>query len=567
MSHPKISIITPVYNKERYIRDCLNSVAQQTLCEHEHICVVDASPAGEAEIIREFSAANPEANVRLLVKGKNVGAAQARNAALDMAEGEYVFFLDADDMLDSADSLSALYEAAKTHNAEAVGGWTQDIDADGNRSNINKHELPAGDFVFSDYQYDWSGFAFLYSRELIGSLRLPDYNTCEDVPFCIQVLAKAKKLHGMECVIMCYRQGDGTPHKSGDTSDAALVDLARSLKWQLDFARENGFHKLYERIVSWRITNSYFDRLHKAYYSSGCGRETVLALLGAINDDMPDDKTLLWKAHYIVAPSRPRQVALDVVQFTFPADFDCALRGIRSIHSRWYRTGQFRYPRFYWCVEGKHQRAAEEAIKKWGYGKDFPDAIPHVEVIDFNRGGHLQSMQAVFGERVAFYRACFGKWGACPDGILKLDSDVCVLKPEVFTNHLAYEAVGMFGAQMKGYSDYSRETHIHGPAYLLTKSAVAVICNYSEDDVRKACRVCGNNEDGVISHLCAASPNNVVRTAAFRPGRSQVFGGWGPHGRTHRVLDIIPECVYVCDNPRKQNGVQYISNDLANLPE
>lgn len=109
-SMPVVSVIIPMYNVEAYLRQCLDSVVGQTLKNLEIICVDDGSPDRSAEIAAEYVEKYP--NVKLIRK-ENGGQSSARNAALDIATGRYVYFLDSDDYLepDTLESLCARADA------------------------------------------------------------------------------------------------------------------------------------------------------------------------------------------------------------------------------------------------------------------------------------------------------------------------------------------------------------------------------------------------------------------------------------------------------------------------
>lgn len=103
---PKVSVIVPIYNVEDYLEQCLDSLVSQTLKDIEIICVDDGSPDRSAEIaemyVKEYT------NVTLLRK-ENGGQSSARNMALEIAKGTYVYFLDSDDYIEE-NALEKLYE-------------------------------------------------------------------------------------------------------------------------------------------------------------------------------------------------------------------------------------------------------------------------------------------------------------------------------------------------------------------------------------------------------------------------------------------------------------------------
>ncbi len=113
---PKITIILPVYNVERYLRDALDSVVHQTESNIQIICVDDGSSDGSLEILKEYAALDERI---LIVSQKNGGGGAARNTALPHIRGKYTYFADADDWLD-LDLCEKLFERAETTGAEAV---------------------------------------------------------------------------------------------------------------------------------------------------------------------------------------------------------------------------------------------------------------------------------------------------------------------------------------------------------------------------------------------------------------------------------------------------------------
>lgn len=102
---PKISVVIPVYNVERYLHECLDSVLSQMFNDIEVICVNDGSTDGSFEILQEY--AQRDGRVAVLTQ-ENKGLSAARNAGLSASLGEYVYFLDSDDFI-SPDVLGEMY--------------------------------------------------------------------------------------------------------------------------------------------------------------------------------------------------------------------------------------------------------------------------------------------------------------------------------------------------------------------------------------------------------------------------------------------------------------------------
>lgn len=125
---PKLSIIVPAWDVERYLGRCLDSLTCQTIEDIEIIVVDDKSTDGTLGLMREYERRDPR--VRVIELGKNGGAAVARNAGLAMAAGEYIGFVDSDDFVDP-DFYEKLYSRAKETDADIVKGEVCETKFDG----------------------------------------------------------------------------------------------------------------------------------------------------------------------------------------------------------------------------------------------------------------------------------------------------------------------------------------------------------------------------------------------------------------------------------------------------
>jgi len=114
--NPKVTVALPVYNVESYIRECLESVVNQTMPDIEIICVNDASEDGSMEIVREYA----EKDSRFVIINKaHEGLSVSRNVSIDAARGEYIYFLDCDDYI-SLNALETLYTAASANDLDIL---------------------------------------------------------------------------------------------------------------------------------------------------------------------------------------------------------------------------------------------------------------------------------------------------------------------------------------------------------------------------------------------------------------------------------------------------------------
>lgn len=114
---PRGSVIVPVFNDASWLRDCLDSVSNQTLRDIEIVCVDDGSTDGSAAILAEYAAKDKRLKI---VTQENRGQGAARNCGLEIAHGEYVYFMDADDELAADDALERLVALADAERLDAL---------------------------------------------------------------------------------------------------------------------------------------------------------------------------------------------------------------------------------------------------------------------------------------------------------------------------------------------------------------------------------------------------------------------------------------------------------------
>jgi glycosyltransferase involved in cell wall biosynthesis len=181
---PKISVVIAVYNKASFLRQCIESVQQQTLGDFELICVDAGSTDGGLEILKEFAAKDPR--IRVYSTPYTEIPAVTKNYGIDRTNGEYIFNLDADDYL-SSDALENMYRRAKETGADAVVPDLQDVSEEGvdlpsKRVGLNGNR----DVVLTGREavtesIDWAIHAFaLWNGNLIHKLRLEEFGVYSD---------------------------------------------------------------------------------------------------------------------------------------------------------------------------------------------------------------------------------------------------------------------------------------------------------------------------------------------------------------------------------------------------
>lgn len=125
---PKISVLVPVYNAERFLPACIDSILAQTYTDFELLCADDASSDHSVSILQDYS--RKDKRIKIFLQSSNIGAAQNRNLLLQKAQGQYIAFVDADDIIFPT-YLEHLYSQAVEKDADIVRGLfiAQDINS------------------------------------------------------------------------------------------------------------------------------------------------------------------------------------------------------------------------------------------------------------------------------------------------------------------------------------------------------------------------------------------------------------------------------------------------------
>ena len=134
VENPLVSVIIPVYNTEKYLKECLDSVLNQTLKEIEVICIDDKSTDNSLNILEKY--AKKDSRIKLIKNEENTGQAIARNIGLNEVKGEYISFIDSDDKID-LDTYEKLYNFSKAKQDVIIFNMVR-LD---NKGNISESEL------------------------------------------------------------------------------------------------------------------------------------------------------------------------------------------------------------------------------------------------------------------------------------------------------------------------------------------------------------------------------------------------------------------------------------------
>ena len=262
-----VSIVIPVYNAEKYISECLDSVLSQTFRHIEVICVDDASTDNSLNILENYSL--QDKRVRIIKNEKNEGQAFSRNRGFAVVKGKYTYYLDSDDCIEQ-NAIQELHNYAEQFETECIyfnSRIMKEMEAVGNGpclsyglkeidkkvfdgpslfKILNKNNL----YTSSIWRRFWrTDFLVRNKLEFADNLR-----TSEDGPFSLKALLCSKRVMVVDKTYHIYRR-----HEGSLTTEAGLVKLKSSFRgycMMLDFWRNHQFETDVDDIL-----NKYLKKL------------------------------------------------------------------------------------------------------------------------------------------------------------------------------------------------------------------------------------------------------------------------------------------------------------------
>ena len=192
---PKISIVVPVYNVEKYLDKCINSILNQTLSEFELILIDDGSKDSSGLICDKY--AESDKRIKVIHKS-NGGMSSARNVGLDVAKGKYIGFVDSDDWIES-DMYELLYNICEDNNCDiancsSIIHYEQKTVINGGHSLIIHNKEEAMKTMLEGKLYDEVVWTKLIKRKILNEIRFTEGIVYEDTDFTYRVIDKAQKV-------------------------------------------------------------------------------------------------------------------------------------------------------------------------------------------------------------------------------------------------------------------------------------------------------------------------------------------------------------------------------------
>lgn len=289
---PSISVIVPVYNVAPWLKECLDSVLNQTFRDMEIIIVDDGSTDSSPEIIKEYV----EKDGRIIaIRKENGGLGSARNAALKIAKGEYIAFLDSDDKI-HPETYTKLYEKAKKYDCDIV--FCQTAYLDNLTGNITEEKNQTALPLFEKYRdntdlitldqlnpfdiFSYDSFVVAWNKIIKRSLiektnaRFPERLIFEDMPFYFNTLLNAHNLAIVWERLIYYRINRKNSITSSRKKEGDIVQILLTIADDLIKTKKRTGHDYraalspfafqelcykFDNIDKSKLTRSVLDRL------------------------------------------------------------------------------------------------------------------------------------------------------------------------------------------------------------------------------------------------------------------------------------------------------------------
>ena len=276
----KVSVIIATYNTAAYLKECLDSIFRQTLKEIEVILVDDGSTDDTASIIQQYQ---QRYDNLVSIYQENKGAGKARNYGITLAHGEYVIFMDPDDMYPYDDCLERLYKAAQQYHVLICGGTVLSND-NGFRGVC--YQAGEGDIACTkngvvdvrNYYFLYGHTRYLFNTCLIkeNQIEYADYSNYEDQVFIIKALGIAGRFYELDYPVYEYRINYKQIKDNVDICYDIWRGIRDTLKLVIQYDLHLMFEKNYQKIME-GYTLHYIDYLF-------CGSVRIDKVLQEIKD-------------------------------------------------------------------------------------------------------------------------------------------------------------------------------------------------------------------------------------------------------------------------------------------
>ena len=246
----KVSILIPTYNSEKYIEECISSVQKQTLRDIEIICIDDGSNDNTIDIVSRIK----ETDSRIILYlNKHNGPGMARNTGMKYAKGEYIAFLDSDDIYLETNALEKLYICAKKNRIRVCGSLPQiqiagEWEPTPQLENVYG-EIPAEGLKlrFRDKQCVYGFTGFIIQRGIINDSKIQflDLYRFEDPIFLFELLDYVDEYFLIPSKLYGIRKG----HHTNDHRVLNILDELKGISILLEIANEKKYGRVFSLVI------------------------------------------------------------------------------------------------------------------------------------------------------------------------------------------------------------------------------------------------------------------------------------------------------------------------------
>lgn len=240
----KISVIMPVYNDEEYLSQAIDSFLKQTLDDIELVCINDGSTDSSPDILNDY--ANKHDNIKVFTK-ENEGSGIARNFALQKSNGEYIAYLDSDDVYVNENALKQMYEAAIKYDADMVSANLKVLTLEGKFKNNNNLQRFQTESILSpqDYGIPYSFYKNIFKKSFLieNNIIFPDLLRGQDPVFLAEILTLIDNFPAIPIDLYGFRLSKRSDLLKMNTY-RKRYDYIKHFKDTFDILTDAGFHKM-----------------------------------------------------------------------------------------------------------------------------------------------------------------------------------------------------------------------------------------------------------------------------------------------------------------------------------
>lgn len=292
MTKPKVSIVVPIYKVERFLRECVDSILNQTLKDIEIILIDDGSPDGCPKIVDDYARQDKRV---VAVHQQNSGYSTAVNKGIDLAKGEYIGIIESDDWIEP-NMYEELYKSAKKYDTDVTKGMFTSYNSTlplgtrdevyRNPSGIDLTFAPEGAFKITEWPklmaFHASIWSSIYRASFIKKIKVPETAgaSYQDFPFMIDVMCRAERISVVKLPFVHWRNDPDQGNSTSARGEKVLL-MAKNSETGINIVKKAGildqvkeelyYHVLltnmgfFMRIKGHKFRKEYYERLRRIF--------------------------------------------------------------------------------------------------------------------------------------------------------------------------------------------------------------------------------------------------------------------------------------------------------------